>query len=411
MEGINLGEIVDTKVLQDMQDKFCEATGLSAVTVDYRGIPVTRYSNFTPFCRLIRDVSTYEDRCHQCDAYGGIEAVRRNKPHLYRCHAGLVDFAVPIKVKGLFTGSVLAGQAKLEESELEQIDKITSDATDWGKDEILVKAYNQLSFTSLKKVRAGAQLLHSIISNLIEKSLLQYVQDELNQKYTILKKELKDWEKREKGLQEKELTFLESSLNINFLEHSLNTASRLAIIEKAKKTTESLINISDFLKYTVQKSNKLVRLEEEVAHIKRYLELQKLRFGDRFQYELDIPEEVRNQIIPSQILTAIIDNALVHGLETKNGKGFLKVSAEFADHKIRIQIIDNGVGIPADVLEQIRSDQDKPRDLSVKHTMGMDLFTVKRILKKYYGNDYKVAVNSHPYKGTSVMITISEESR
>ncbi len=411
MEGINLGEVVDTKVLQEMQDKFCEATGLSAVTVDYRGIPVTKYSNFTPFCRLIRAVSTYEDRCHQCDAYGGIEAVRRNIPHIYRCHAGLVDFAVPIKVKGLFTGSVLAGQAKLEETELMQTDKITSEATEWGKDEELVKAYNQLSFTSLKKVKAGAQLLQSIISNFIEKSLLQYVQDELDRKYNILIKELKDRENREKALQEKELTSLESSLNIYFLEHSLNTASRLAIIEKAKKTTESLINISDFLKYTVQKSNKLVRLEEEVAHSKRYLELQKLRLGDRFQYELDIPEEVRNQIIPSQILVAIIDNALVHGLETKNGKGSLKVSADLADQKIRIQIIDNGVGISEDILEQIRSDQEKPGDLSVKRTTGMNLFTVKKVLKKYYGNDFKMTVTSHLYKGTSVMITIPEESR
>lgn len=410
MEGINLGEIVDTKVLQEMQDKFSDATGLSAITVDYRGIPITEYSNFTPFCRLIRSVSTYEDRCHQCDAYGGIEAARRNEPHLYRCHAGLIDFAVPINVKGLFTGSVLAGQSKLEKSDLMQMDKITSETTNWEKDKTLVKAYNQLSFISLKKVKAGAQLLQLMISNLIEKSLIQNIQDELDRKYTVLMKEMKGRESREKALQEKELTALEPQININFLEHSLNTASRLAIIEKAKQTTESLINISDFLKYTVRQSNKLVRLEEEVAHIKHYLDLQTLRFGDRFRYELDIPEEVWNESIPSLILPAIVDNALVHGLETKNGQGLLRFSVDRIDDNMRIQIIDNGVGIPKNVLEQIRSDQVQQREQSVKRTTGMDLFTVKRILKRYYGTDYKMDVKSCLYKGTSVTITIPKES-
>ncbi|WP_241558991.1 sensor histidine kinase [Oceanobacillus halophilus] len=407
---MNLGQIIDTKRLQEIQDKFSNATGLSAITVDFRGVPVTSYSNFTSFCMEIRKTKTYEDRCHRCDAYGGIEASRKDSPYIYRCHAGLADFAIPIKVKGQFIGSVLAGQAKLNETDLKKIDHMITEITYWENNEKLTDAYNKLPVTSLEKVDAGAKLLESIISTLIEKDIIKYIQENLNEKNNKLMQQMQEQKNLERDLEEKERTALQPRINVNFLQNSLNTASRLSILENAEKTTDTLYDISDILQYTVQQTNQLVKMEEEIAHIRRYLNLQMLRFGDRFQYELDIDQKVLDREIPSLILQSIVDNALIHGLETKNGNGFLRILADVVDEDIIIKIMDNGVGIPTKILEQIQLDQFQKMNDSTSLTTGMDLFTIKLILKHHYGNDFKMTITSYIHKGTSVILMIPKES-
>lgn len=411
MKEINLQQIVDLDVLQNIQDEFSNATGLSAITVDFRGIPMTRYSNFTPFCKLIRKNKIYRERCYRCDAYGGVEATRRKDPYIYRCHTGLADFAIPIKIQGQFIGSVLAGQAKLDESEQPQLQKIIPEKTNWEEDKILVEAYENLPITSLQKVVSGAKLLQTLISNLIEKDIIKYVQDELNNKNMKLAEQLKDQEELRKELQENELSIIQPQIDIGFLENSINTASRLSILEKANKTTEVLYDVTDMIQYTVLNANRLVKLEEELAHIKRYLNLQTLRFGNRFQYEIDVAQVLMNEKIPSLILQAVVDNALVHGLEMKEENGLLRIHADVVEANFVIKIIDNGVGIPVDILEQIELDKMNKNTSNTLQTTGIDLSTIKKILKKYYGDHYKMKITSQLHKGTTVMIMLPMDSR
>ncbi len=411
MEKFQLEQVIDKDVLQEIQDKFSNATGLSAVTVDFRGVPITEYSNFTPFCTELRKTEGFEERCHRCDAYGGLEAARKNATFIYRCHAGLADFAIPIKVQGQFIGSVLAGQAKLEDSDLNNLESIIRENTNYENNEKLVKLYEALPVTSLKKVEAGAKLLESIISNLIENDIIKYVQDRLSKKNEDLLEKVKNTESLEKDFQEKELTALQPRINMNFLNHSINAASRLSIIEDADKTTDILYLIADIIKYTVEQSNKLVKLEEEIVHVRRYLNLQMLRFGDRFQFELDIEEEVMNESIPSLLLQALVDNAIVHGLETKSGAGFLRIIASAVDDTVMIKVMDNGVGIPSDTLEKIQLDRFEKENNSLNRTTGIDLATMKGILNYHYGSDCNMTIKSHLQKGTSVMLSIPKESR
>ena len=100
-------------ILQKIQDAFAESTGFAAITVDFRGKPITEYSNFSPFCKLVRNHPQFVEICYKCDAFGGLEAARKGTSHIYRCHAGLVDFAVPIMVKGQYLGSMMVGQVKV----------------------------------------------------------------------------------------------------------------------------------------------------------------------------------------------------------------------------------------------------------------------------------------------------------
>ena len=108
-----LGELLDMERLQTLQDNLAKALGLAFVTVDYRGRPVTRPSGFTHFCSCMRDHEHYGTLCNQCYAHGGLHATMEGKPYIYRCHGGLVEFAVPLMMDGTYLGAVMGGQCDL----------------------------------------------------------------------------------------------------------------------------------------------------------------------------------------------------------------------------------------------------------------------------------------------------------
>ena len=94
--NIYIEDVVDVKELQTLQDNWAKATDLAFVTVDCNGTPITKQSNFTPFCKRLRELDAFREKCYYCDACGGRKARRIGKAYVYICHAGLIDFAIPI---------------------------------------------------------------------------------------------------------------------------------------------------------------------------------------------------------------------------------------------------------------------------------------------------------------------------
>ena len=110
-EEIKLEDVFDMDFLQSFQDSFARAAGMTAVTVDKDGKPVTRPTDWSEFCmKYTRGCAEGRRRCEQCDKNGGETAARTGKPAVYECHAGLMDFGAPIIVDGQQVGSILGGQ-------------------------------------------------------------------------------------------------------------------------------------------------------------------------------------------------------------------------------------------------------------------------------------------------------------
>ena len=93
--------------LEKMLDDFCNLTGLAAVITDKKGNQLSKLSNASEFCTMMR---TQGDLCCRSDGIGGKIAAKKGDISIYKCHAGLVDFAAPIFVKGEHIGNILAGQ-------------------------------------------------------------------------------------------------------------------------------------------------------------------------------------------------------------------------------------------------------------------------------------------------------------
>ena len=105
--GINIKDIINIESFQKIQNDIAKATGVAIITTDYKGKPVTEHSSCTEFCKIIRSKDNLKELCEKCDSRGGLEAARSGRPYIYKCHRGLIDFAVPIIVEEQYLGSLM----------------------------------------------------------------------------------------------------------------------------------------------------------------------------------------------------------------------------------------------------------------------------------------------------------------
>lgn len=402
MKGLNhLKDFIDVEDFQKLQDDIAKATQIGIITCDYKGKPITKHSNCADYCSAIREIKPYKELCEKCDSRGGLEAVRTGKPYMYRCHRGLVDFAVPIIIEGQYLGSVMAGQVLIDEPNLSKLENIIqcSDKTD--DNEKLKALYKKIPVIPHERFEAMAQMMFHISNYIVGQAVLKRAQIELNEKNIKFMEYEKNKVELEKELKASELKALQSQVNPHFLFNVLNNIVSLALLEDAPKTRETVCNLSEMLRYTLKKVDQIVTLEEEIKYNKSYLNLQKVRFGDRLKFSFNIDEECKKIKIPSMILQPFIENSIVHGLEEKEQGGNISVVAYECDNKLKIIISDNGVGIPEDKIKDV-----KEFKISETENGGIGINNVKQRIKYYYGDNYVIDIKSSIGIGTEIKMCL-----
>lgn len=401
---MNLQDIIDINLLQKVQDAYAEATGLAAITVDFRGNPITKYSNFSPFCNLVRSNPQLVDSCYKCDAYGGFEAARRETSYIYRCHAGLVDFAVPIIVRGQLLGSMMVGQVKIHEDDKTDLDTIAKETTLWKDDPKIQEEYVKVPVITYERIKAAADMMFHVVNNLYEKDIMKYAQEEIRIKNEQLIQQMKVQAELEKALSEKQIQTLQLLVNPHFFFNVMNTMSCMAIMENAEKTQDIIMTLTDIMKYALANNREFVPLKDEIAYVENYLKMQYLRLGDRLNVSIDIPEELQTIKIPPMILQSIIDNAVIHGIEPMEGEGIIAVIGYIAGDDAVIQVSDNGVGISEEKVSDIfRENNQTSFEQQIK---GIGLKHANKVLTSHFGNNYSIKISRNKEGGTIVSMKV-----
>ena len=115
-------------------------------------------------------------------------------------------------------------------------------------------------------------------------------------------------------VKETELNLLKSQINPHFLFNSLNSISSLTITNP-EKAQEMIIKLSEFLRHSIrQKNEHLVPLRDEIVHIQYYLDIEKIRFGDRLKYDLKSEDGCQDYMVPGMLLQPLFENAIKHGV-------------------------------------------------------------------------------------------------
>lgn len=391
-----LREIVEVPRLQEVVDKFSKATGLAAIVTDVDGVPITRPSNFSRFCELVRSTDEGLIGCYRSDGLGGKEACEQRNLSLYPCHCGLIDMAAPLILEGVYWGAVLCGQVLLEEPSGEKIEQLRNLARRFGVDEDKMElAFRQIEVVSETRIRAAGELLQIVANYIVEMSVSNLVHRELTE-------QLKESARKERVMHRLELRALQSQINPHFLFNTLNVTSRLALIEGASQTEKMINAIARLLRYSLRNIDRLIPLREAIEFIENYLYIQKTRYGDQIDFQIVAGPDALKVMIPVMTLQPVVENAIVHGLEPKEDGGSISITVKTVGDRVCIEVKDTGLGMDVNNISQVLEGSRTGQG----HTTGLGLSNVHRRLQHCFGENYGLEIHSTPGKGTTVLVWI-----
>lgn len=405
IRSLSLADIIEIDVLESIIEKFSKATKIAAVVVDFKGEPITKYTGFTHFCSAVRKNESCLNACFKSDAHGGVEAARSGKPFIYTCHAGLIDFAVPIVFEGQYLGSIMAGQVKLIDANYDKSIQMTDPQVEEVlKDPIINELYNIVPTIKVRELEAAADLLYLMANYIVSQGFSQRVQEELNRKNERLIYEMDARMTLEKSLQEAELKLLQSQVNPHFLFNVLNTINSLAMIESAPKTSEMVHSLSEMLRYTIKnKMHYLVTIEQELSYTENYVNIQNIRLNNKLSFDIDVPDKFAHVKIPFMIVQPMVSNAINHGLFDKGTGGEIKISGTEDEKNVFVHIADNGVGMSSDIIKAI---QEGGYSSSKDQSTGIGLTNADKRLVHRFGQDYRLKIESAENVGTRITIKL-----
>lgn len=201
---------------------------------------------------------------------------------------------------------------------------------------------------------------------------------------------------RQKELNETQLRMLQAQLNPHFLYNTLDSMKWLGITSHVPQIADMATNLAILLRMAIS-GKKMITVEEELDLIERYIDIQTIRYEDKFTCEIDVPEQFQHCMIPKLLLQPLVENAIVHGISDLE-EGYIKICAEEVQQQMRISVYDNGCGMPEEALQRVNSTEEPaPTD-------HLGLYNVGHIIRLYFGDNYGIRAHTLPEGGTCIRI-------
>jgi two-component system LytT family sensor kinase len=207
----------------------------------------------------------------------------------------------------------------------------------------------------------------------------------------------------EAQLSHAQLQALKMQLHPHFLFNTLNSISSLLQTsrvqhEDVQMAKKMIVRLGDFLRLTLQNSGaQKVPLSQELEFLKTYLEIEKVRFQDRLNIQLNVASDTRKMVVPNLILQPFVENAIEHGIASRSEPGTIMISAERTNGYLRLEVSDNGCGLT--VSESGR----------YKVTDGLGLANTRARLQQLYGDSFRLDLKNRAEGGVSVTVEIPAE--
>lgn len=199
------------------------------------------------------------------------------------------------------------------------------------------------------------------------------------------------------------LQSLRREMNPHFIFNSLNSVNQFISENNELEANKYLTSYSNLMRNMMENSNKdFVSLNNEMEQLKKYLDLEHMRFNEKFDYEITIDEALDGDavFVPNMLLQPHLENAIWHGLRYKDGKGFLKLDVKLTNNLIKVTIDDNGIGLK-------KSQELKTTNQKVHESRGVTN-TRERIslLNELYKKNisFEISEKESPETGTQVEI-------
>lgn len=251
---------------------------------------------------------------------------------------------------------------------------------------------------TMKQIKLGNMDIRADFTSSDEIGMLSKGFNNLMDKIKSLMEEIYDQQKLRR---EYEFKLLQSQMNPHFLYNTIETIisfMRIGMIDKAIAASKYL---AGFYRISLSKGNDIITIGEEYQLIENYLAIQKMRYFDYMDYELDFEKELFSCSIPKLTLQPLVENAIYHGLKQKEDKGVLKIRGYANDNAIEIEVFDNGVGMTEAKIRKVlfeKQNQGKNEDFGIG--------SVDARIKLLYGDRYGLRIKSEPGKFTVVTVML-----
>lgn len=200
-----------------------------------------------------------------------------------------------------------------------------------------------------------------------------------------------------------QLQLLQAQVNPHFLYNTLDTIIWLIEGGQNDDAVEMISNLSVFFRTSLSKGNDVITLSEEKRHTVSYLEIQQSRYRDILEFEIHIPEEFNEVMVPKLTLQPLAENALYHGIKNKRGGGKIRIEGEKRGEDLILRVTDNGQGMKKERLQEIQN------AIRTGERAGFGLSAVAERLRLYYGSGYGMEIHSREGKGTIIEIRIGKK--
>ena len=203
------------------------------------------------------------------------------------------------------------------------------------------------------------------------------------------------WEEREK--RKAELKVLQAQINPHFLYNTLDSIHWMAECN-SKEAVVMVDSLAKLFRLSLSKGRQFITVKEEIEHVRNYLTIQSMRYKGKFDYKIDVEESLLNYKTLKLILQPLVENAIYHGIKNKRKKGNLLIRCTMCLNNILFQVMDDGIGMDEDMLENIFN-QNESNQLS-----GVGINNVNERIKLCYGQEYGLDFYSKKSIGTVVDI-------
>lgn len=202
-----------------------------------------------------------------------------------------------------------------------------------------------------------------------------------------------------------ELQALQNQINPHFLYNTLDSIVYLIDENENEKAENMIIALSRFFRISISRGKNIIPVKDELDHVKYYLKIQKMRFGERFQFEIIAQEEVKSLFVLKLILQPIVENAIIHGIGETSKECKIIINAYLKDEYLCFDISDNGFGMLQEKIDEIYASF---KDKTIHKGVGIS--NVYHRLRLFYGEKADITIQSKLDYGTKVHIQIPREA-